>query len=90
MDSVFWKDSLYAATGKRDLDCCSGWLVQLADGNRLDLHVDTLDYAKQVMEKDSLCHILLDKDGELGKTQPDDSSYWEKLMDEAAFSEILQ
>ncbi len=67
------------------LDCCYGWLVQLADGNHLDLHVDTLDYTKQVMEEDSLCHILLDKDGELGKTQPDDSSYWEKPMDEAAF-----
>ena len=67
------------------LDCCSRWLVQLADGNRLDLHVDTLDYAKQVMEEDSLCHILLDKDGELGKTQPDDSSYWVKPMDEATF-----
>ena len=31
---------------------CSGWLMQFADGNRLDLHVVTLKYAEQEVLKD--------------------------------------
>jgi len=39
-----------------------GWLIQLADGNRLDLHVQTIDVAKNDILNDKLCKILLDKD----------------------------
>ena len=39
-----------------------GWLIQLADGNRLDLHVQTIEVAKNDILNDKLCKILLDKD----------------------------
>lgn len=67
------------------LEECYGWLVQFKDGNRLDLHVDVLNYAKKVMAKDSLSLVLLDKDHVLGEPIPNDSSYWVKPMDEGAF-----
>lgn len=43
-----------------DTEACYGWLIQLADGARLDLHVCTADYALANLE---LYRILLDKDG---------------------------
>lgn len=39
-----------------------GWLIQLANGNRLDLHVQTIEVAKNDILNDKLCKILLDKD----------------------------
>lgn len=39
-----------------------GWLMQLADGNRIDLHVESIAYAKKHILEDKLCRILLDKD----------------------------
>ena len=39
-----------------------GWLIQLADGNRLDLHVESISYAIENITKDKLCVVLLDKD----------------------------
>jgi aminoglycoside 6-adenylyltransferase len=39
-----------------------GWLIQLADGNRLDLHVESISYGVENITKDKLCVILLDKD----------------------------
>lgn len=39
-----------------------GWLMQFADGNRLDLHVETVEHAKEYILQDKLCRILLDKD----------------------------
>lgn len=44
-----------------DFDKCYGWLIQLADGNRLDLHVMPVKSADVLSDK--LCMILLDKDG---------------------------
>lgn len=44
------------------LDQNYGWLIQLADGNRIDLHVQSIDYACTEIIKDKLCVILLDKD----------------------------
>lgn len=44
-----------------DFDKCYAWLMQLADGNRVDLTVrPTWDCG---IEDDKLCRILLDKDG---------------------------
>ncbi|WP_054739987.1 aminoglycoside 6-adenylyltransferase [Cellulosilyticum ruminicola] len=40
---------------------CYGWLMQFTDGNRIDLHVVTLEYAKKDVLADKLCQILLDK-----------------------------
>lgn len=40
-----------------------GWLIQFCDGNRLDLHVESIPHAKEHILDDKLCKILLDKDG---------------------------
>ena len=39
-----------------------GWLMQFRDGNRIDLHVETIEHAKEHIHDDKLCKILLDKD----------------------------
>lgn len=69
-----------------DKDNCYGWLIQFADGNRLDLHVNTLAYALKDIKADKLCRILLDKD----KCLPDipqetDQDYWVKKPDEQQY-----
>ena len=40
-----------------------GWLMQFSDGVRIDLTVQTVEYARENITKDSLCAVLLDKDG---------------------------
>ncbi len=40
-----------------------GWLMLFKDGNRMDLTVKTIEHAKENVLEDSLCVILLDKDG---------------------------
>lgn len=62
-----------------DMENCYGWLIQFSDGNRLDLHVCTLNHALKGIKEDRLCRILLDKD----KCLPDipeatDEDYWIK------------
>lgn len=55
-------DELDKAMGlETDFEKCYGWLIQFADGNRLDLHVEPLDQLDILDDK--LCRILLDKDG---------------------------
>ncbi len=44
-----------------------GWLMQFSDGNRIDLHVETISHAQENILNDSLCKILLDKDSCLPK-----------------------
>ena len=39
-----------------------GWLIQFRDGNRIDLHVESIEHAKEHIHDDKLCKILLDKD----------------------------
>lgn len=56
-----------------------GWLIQFADGNRLDLHVETLSHAKEHIGDDRLCEILLDKDGILPPMpEASDIDHWVK------------
>jgi aminoglycoside 6-adenylyltransferase len=56
-------DALDKSLGKKtDTDSCYGYLIQLSDGNRLDLRLQTPDFAKNEILKDKLCVILLDKD----------------------------
>lgn len=50
------EDSVYEPS---DVESCYGWLLQLADGNRLDLHVCTPSYALPRLE---LYRVLVDKD----------------------------
>lgn len=56
-----------------------GWLIQFTDGNRLDLHVETIKHVREHIGDDKLCKILLDKN----KILPDvnestDEDYWVK------------
>lgn len=39
-----------------------GWLMQFRDGNRIDLHVESIAHAKENIRNDKLCKVLLDKD----------------------------
>lgn len=54
-----------------------GYLMQFADGNRIDLHVATLQYALPDISHDRLCRILLDKDGVLPEIpEATDEDHW--------------
>lgn len=56
-------DEVDRSVGKAaDFDKSYGWLIQLKDGNRLDLHVIPVEDAKTNILSDKLCVILLDKD----------------------------
>lgn len=71
---------------ENDIDNNYGWLIQFADGNRLDLHVCTLYYVLQEIEKDKLCKILLDKDKCLpNMPEATDEDYWVKKPTENNF-----
>lgn len=64
-----------------------GWLIQFADGNRLDLHVGTVDRIKKIILKDRLCKILLDKDRILPQIpSPTDEDYWIRRPAQSEFS----
>lgn len=63
-----------------------GWLMQLADGNRVDLHVETLGHARRHIGDDTLCTILLDEQNLLPPIPPaTDSGYWVKTPTEAQY-----
>ncbi len=63
---------------------CYGWLIQFADGNRLDLHVCTWDYARDHLE---LYTVLVDKDNLLPQKQMcSDRIYWVKKPSQEQFS----
>lgn len=63
-----------------------GWLMQFADGNRLDLHVETLSYARAHIGDDRLCKILLDKEQLLPAIEPaTDADYYVKKPTEEQF-----
>lgn len=67
-----------------DVQRCYGWLIQFADGNRLDLHVCTWDYARERLE---LYITLVDKDNLLPQKQMNsDRIYWVKRPTQEQFS----
>lgn len=69
-----------------DADSNFGWLIQFADGNRMDLHVQSVAYAREAVQEDRLCRILLDKDGILPKIpEATDEDYWVKPPREQDF-----
>lgn len=60
-----------------DLDNCYGYLMQHADGNRIDLHLQTLELCRSQVVEDKLTTILLDKDQVLPQIPPaTDEDYW--------------
>ncbi len=71
-----------------DVENCYGWLIQFADGNRLDLHVCTLSYVLNTIKKERLCKILLDKDSCLPQMPKEtDEDYWIKQPTNRQFLE---
>ena len=70
-----------------DRERCYGWLIQFADGIRLDLHVSTLDWVLEHDAKDSLFSVLLDKDGLFAGRKPSgDSAHWVQKPHRALFA----
>ena len=64
-----------------------GWLMQFRDGNRIDLHVETIEHAKAHIGDDKLCEILLDKDNILPKIpESTDEDYHVKKPTREQFS----
>lgn len=74
------EDNIYYPS---DVENCYGWLMQLADGNRLDLHVCTKENALANLE---MYQTLVDKDNILPKLQEaSDERYWVKRPQECGF-----
>ena len=66
-----------------DVENCYGWQIQFADGNRMDLHVCTREYALEHLE---LYKILVDKEGILPiPRETTDQRYWVKEPTEMEF-----
>ncbi|MFA5479805.1 MAG: aminoglycoside 6-adenylyltransferase [Candidatus Muiribacteriota bacterium] len=64
---------------KVDYSKSYAWLILFKDGNRIDLTIQTVDIMKENFLKDSLCVILLDKEGILPDiSKSDDRIYWIK------------
>lgn len=75
------EESIYYAA---DVEKSYGWLIQFADGNRLDLHVCTLELAVNNLE---LYRTLVDKDNIMPKRQTiSDERYWVKRPSFEEFS----
>jgi len=69
-----------------DIGRCYGYLMQFADGNRLDLHVVTLEFARKDIVHDRLCRILMDKDMVLPDIPPStDEDHWVKRPEEKEY-----
>lgn len=67
-------------------DQCYGWLIQFADGNRLDLHVRTVECAREDLRRDRMFRILYDGTGCLsGVGEPTDEDYWIKKPSQEEF-----
>ncbi len=69
-----------------DVENCYGWLMQLADGNRLDLHVCTEPYALSRLE---LYETLVDKDKIMPEERNDNvKRYWISRPREKRFQDV--
>lgn len=63
-----------------------GWLMQFDDGNKIDLHVESVTHAREHIGDDSLCRILLDKKNILPEIpESTDVDYHVKLPTKAQF-----
>lgn len=63
-----------------------GWLMQFQDGNRLDLHVSAVEYARKDILTDRLCKVLLDKDGILPQMpEASEADHYVRKPSEAEF-----
>lgn len=70
-----------------DFENCYGWLMQFADGNRIDLHVQSIPFSQKSILNDRLCKVLLDKDGILpAMPEPTDADFWVREPTPALFA----
>ncbi|MDQ5984193.1 MAG: Aminoglycoside 6-adenylyltransferase [Eubacteriales bacterium SKADARSKE-1] len=64
-----------------------GWLIMLEDFNRVDLHVNSINFAKSDILSDKMCKVLLDKDNLFTETpESTDLGYYVKRPTKAEFS----
>lgn len=59
----------YLRGDNHNFDETYGWLIQFEDGNRLDLHVESIPFSLKKILLDKLCVALLDKDDILPQIQ---------------------
>lgn len=52
-----------------------GYLMQFADGNRIDLHVESIAHARENILQDKLCKVLLDKENMFSVPKATDEDY---------------
>ena len=80
-------DEMDKIAGKEwHFDRCYGYLMQYADGNRIDLHIETLESVLEEYQTDKLTVTLLDKDNVLPKIPaPTDEDYWVKKPTQELF-----
>ncbi len=85
-------DILYMQYPDENPDCESdkdniyGWLMQFDDGNRVDLHVESVEHAKAHIRDDKLCRIFLDKEKILPEIpEATDEDYYVKKPSEEQF-----
>ena len=63
------------------------FMMQLLDGNRIDLTLVPVSRMEEALLSDRLCRLLLDKDGTLpALPPPSDEDYWVKPPDEREFN----
>lgn len=72
----------------RDKENLYAWLMQFTDGTRIDLTVQSINFALQHIQDDKLCRILLDKENILPEIEAaTDRQYWiEKPTKEQYFA----
>lgn len=67
-----------------DVENCYGWQIQFTDGNRLDLHVCTKEYALANLE---MYRVLVDKDQIMpAKEDTSEEKYWVQKPEEQGFA----
>ena len=78
MDRIAGKDTHF--------DRCYGYQMQFTEGNRIDLHIQTLDLVLEEYKTDKLTITLLDKDNVLPQIPaPTDEDYWVKKPTQELF-----
>lgn len=71
---------------KNDIEKSYGYLMQFTDGNRIDLHINTLEKELEELKQDKLSVVLLDKDNRLPKiSKSSDKEHWVKKPTEDQF-----
>lgn len=83
-------DRIDASVGMEcDFDKSFCWLMIFTDGNRLDLHVETLEECLKNIGSDTLCEVLLDKDGALpALPSSSDEGYFVKKPGAAEYAAV--